>query len=354
MALKITKESGKAHSLHHLRMGGMSCWCSREFNQVKIFIWGWRFNSVRINKNTIFCLMGPTASGKTKLAADLVRHFPFEIISVDSAMVYRGMNIGTAKPTVEELKIAPHHLIDICDPHDTYSAGQFRQDAIKKIEEIFARGNIPLLVGGTMLYFRVLQFGISNLPRSDEQVRTIIREQRDKIGLEGLYLRLQQIDPQTAVSIAKTDGQRIQRALEVYELTGKTLSELQRIFPPEVLPYTTVSIAISPADILDLRKKIKTRFAEMLRLGFIEEVEALYRREDLHIDLPSVRTVGYRQIWQYLAGQLSYEQMLELVPIITGRLAKRQLTWLRSWPMIHWFDSDSSRLLYNVMGLLDS
>lgn len=293
--------------------------------------------------------MGPTASGKTALAMKLIERFPFEIISVDSAMVYRGMDIGTAKPTAEELRLAPHHLIDICDPQESYSAGKFRVDAIAKIEEVFARGHIPLLVGGTMLYFRVLQFGISNLPQADEKTRAKIAGQKEEFGLDALYLRLQKIDPETAARVSKTDSQRIGRALEVYELTGKSLSELKLISPPEVLPYPTVNIALAPSDITNLRSKIKARFNQMLELGFIEEVEKLYKRGDLHLDLPALRAVGYRQIWQYLSGQIGYAQMLDLVPIATGQLAKRQLTWLRSWQKINWFDSDDPHSLDNIM-----
>lgn len=296
--------------------------------------------------------MGPTAAGKTALAMELVERFPFEIISVDSAMIYREMDIGTAKPTAEELLVAPHHLINIHDPKEVYSVGQFREDAIIKIEDIFARDKIPLLVGGTMLYFRVLQSGISNLPQSNEEVRTKISRQKDELGLEALYLKLQEIDPETAMRLSKTDSQRIQRALEVYELTGKSLSELKLTSPPEVLQYPIVNIALAPSDMTNLRSKIKTRFAQMLDLGFVEEVEKLYKRGDLDMNLPSIRTVGYRQIWQYLLGQVSYEQVLETVPLVTGQLAKRQLTWLRSWKETYWLDSDDAHLLNNAMRLI--
>jgi len=303
----------------------------------------------RRSAKKIFCIMGQTAAGKTLLAARLAKHFPFDIISVDSAMIYCGMNIGTAKPTVAELKITPHHLIDICDPSEIYSAGQFCQDAVTKIEEIFARGRVPLLVGGTMLYFHALQHGISNLPRSDEEVRAKIKEDKDKFGLEELYLRLQKIDPETAAKVSSTDSQRIQRALEVYEITGKSLSELKFISPPKPLPYQVENIILAPLDIRNLRRKIRKRFDQMIELGFIEEVQQLYSRGDLNPDLPSIRTVGYRQVWQYLSGQINYDQMLELVPIATNQLAKRQLTWLRSWKDTSWFDSDSAELISLVM-----
>jgi len=304
-------------------------------------------------EHKIFCLMGPTAAGKTWLAMELTKRLPFDIISVDSGMIYRGMDIGTAKPTADQLHIAPHHLIDICDPKESYSAGQFRYDALQKVQEIFAKGRLPLLVGGTMLYFRVLQQGISNLPRSNEAVRAKIKSEKDRVGLGALYLRLQKIDPKAAARISQTDSQRIQRALEVYELTGKTLSELQFISPPDVLPYEVVNIIAVPTDMQSLQRKIKERFKEMLNLGFIDEVRQLYDRGDLNHDLPSMRTVGYRQIWQYLSGQVSYEDMLELVHIATRQLAKRQLTWLRGWNDAKWFDSDDSALIINVMNLIN-
>lgn len=293
--------------------------------------------------------MGPTAAGKTKLALELAKRLPFEIISVDSGMIYCGMDIGTAKPSADQLQICPHHLIDICDPKEIYSAGQFRQDALQKIQEIFAKGHIPLLVGGTMLYFRVLEQGISNLPKADKEVRAKIKLEKDRLGLKTLYLRLQKIDPKTAMVISQADSQRIQRALEVYELTGKSLSELQAISPPEALPYEVVNIIIAPSDANTLRYKIKERFNEMLKLGFIDEVRSLYYRKDLHSDLPSMRAVGYRQICQYLAGRISYGEMLTLVPIATRQLAKRQLTWLKRWRNAKWFDSEDHSLLSDIM-----
>lgn len=306
------------------------------------------------NRNHIFCLMGPTASGKTALAIELTKRFPFNIISVDSAMVYRDMDIGTAKPTLEELKIAPHRLINICDPSEAYSAGQFRQDAIAEIEKILAQGRIPLLVGGTMLYFRVLQQGISNLPQADKEVRAQIAAQIEKFGLAEVYQELQKIDPQTAATIKKTDSQRIRRALEVFKITGKSLSELKSVSPPQKLPFKFINIAVAPLERSDLQEKINLRFKKMLKLGFVEEVERLYKRSDLHFDLPSIRMVGYRQAWQYFAGQITYDQMLQQVPIATRQLAKRQLTWLRSWPGIKWFDSEKSIQILNfILQLID-
>jgi tRNA dimethylallyltransferase len=300
------------------------------------------------NQNQIFCLMGPTAAGKTALAIELVEKFPFEIISVDSGMIYRGMDIGTAKPTSDELKAAPHYLIDICDVSENYSAGQFRDDALVKIEDIFARGKVPLLVGGTMLYFRTLQQGISDLPKSTKEIRDKITAELERVGVEGLYQQLQKTDPQTATKLKPTDSQRIQRAMEVFHLTGKTLSELQRISPPQKLPYKAINIAVTPSDRSFLHDKINRRFLEMMRLGFIEEVEQLYKRGDLKLSLPSMRSVGYRQVWQYLAGQITRDQMLEQIPIATRQLAKRQLTWLRTWPEIRFFDSENQNLLAEV------
>ncbi len=284
--------------------------------------------------------MGPTASGKTVLALELAKRFPLEIISVDSAMVYRGLDIGAAKPTLEERQSVSHHLIDIRDPAELYSVGQFRRDALQKIEEIFSRDKIPLLVGGTVMYFHVLQHGISNLPKSDEATRAKIETEKEKFGLDELFKRLQKIDPQMAEKLKPTDSQRIQRALEVYEITGRTLTELQAGSTSDKLPYEVTNIIVSPSSMDRVRAKVNRRFQEMLKKGFVEEVDGLFKRGDLSQSLPSMKTVGYRQIWQYLAGEISYDQMLELVPIATGQLAKRQLTWLRKWEDAQWFDSD--------------
>lgn len=296
--------------------------------------------------------MGPTASGKTELALNLAEQHPFEIISVDSAMVYRGMDIGTAKPTREERQRVKHHLIDICDAQDIYSAGQFRRDALIKIEEIFALGKVPLLVGGTMLYFRVLAHGISELPKSSKEIRSKIQMRLEQFGVEHLYQELAKIDPQTAKKLHATDKQRIVRALEVYEASGKKLSELQLISKPQSLPYEIVNIVISPRDIAQIRHKIKERLNKMLKLGFIDEVRKLHARRDLNSDLPSIRTVGYRQVWQYLSGEISHDVMVEMILIKTGHLAKRQLTWLKSWSDLNWFESDDQFLLQRIQGLM--
>lgn len=302
--------------------------------------------------STIICLIGPTAAGKTKLAIELVCNFPCEIISVDSGMIYRGMDIGTAKPTREEQTLAPHHLLDICDPKDSYSAAQFRKDAIAAIAEILHKGKIPLLVGGTMLYFKVLLEGISPLPNADPEIRAQITKQAELYGWEFMHNKLAQIDPRTAARLNTADSQRIQRALEVYELTGKSISELCTANPPQPLHYKTVKIALLSQDRDVLRQKIDLRFKSMLDSGFIEEVEKLYKRGDLHSDMPSMRAVGYRQVWNYLAGKINYNEMREQVINATNQLAKRQLTWLRGWDDLERFYSNDANLRNKMFELL--
>lgn len=292
--------------------------------------------------------MGPTASGKTDLAVNLVQTFPFEIISVDSGMIYRGMDIGTAKPDVDQLAIAQHRLINICDPSASYSAAQFREDALKEIDSIFAIEKTPLLVGGTMLYFKVLQQGISPLPGCDVAVRAKITEDANKYGWQYLHERLQSIDPVSAFKISIADTQRIQRALEIYEITGKSISELCALNPPQPIPYKVVNIALLPKDRDWLRERIALRLKLMLQHGFVEEVESLYKRGDLHPDLPAMRAVGYRQVWSYLAGEINYNEMQEQIFFATCQLAKRQLTWLKSWENVNYFDCDDKDLLAKV------
>lgn len=287
-------------------------------------------------RKTIICLMGPTAAGKTALALQLVRELPCSIISVDSGMIYRDMDIGTAKPTFAEQRLAPHRLIDICDPQETYSAARFRRDAVQAIEEIFREGHIPLLVGGTMLYFKVLQYGISPLPVADARIRAELSAiaMQHAEGWQHLHARLQQVDAAAAQRIAPNDAQRIQRALEVYAITGKSMSELHTAHPPIALPYRVLNVVLTPPLLrvdADLQRKIETRLQLMLQQGFVDEVRRLYTRGDLHVDLPALRTVGYRQVWQYLAGAMDYATMQERIVIATRQLAKRQLTWLRSW-----------------------
>jgi len=288
----------------------------------------------------VICLMGPTASGKTPLAIEIAQHFPCEIISVDSAMVYREMDIGTAKPTPDVLRIVPHRLINILDPAQAYSAGQFCTDALREIEEVICKGKIPLLVGGTMLYFRVLQQGLAPLPVANQTIRLTLATRAKQEGWEALYAYLETVDPHAAACIHPSDKQRIQRALEVYELTGQPLTLLQKE-TNSLSHYTMHYVAISPRDRSVLHTRIAERFQHMLALGLIDEVKQLYARGDLSIELPSMRSVGYRQVRSYLAGDYSYETMHEKAVAATRQVAKRQLTWLRSWPQLTWFTYDS-------------
>jgi tRNA dimethylallyltransferase len=281
-------------------------------------------------------IMGPTASGKTASALAIAERIPAEIISVDSALVYRGMDIGTAKPTREELAAAPHHLIDILDPLDSYSVAQFRKDTLRLVEEISARGKLPLLVGGTMLYFKGLADGLDDLPGADPEVRAALDEEAARLGWPAMHARLAAIDPETAARLAPADSQRIQRALEIYTLSGKPMSELLSLREKTDLPFDLLSFALEPSDRAVLHKRIARRFDIMLEEtpqgNLITEVEALRRRGDLHLGLPSIRCVGYRQAWEYLDGTIDYATMRETGIIATRQLAKRQLTWLRSMP----------------------
>jgi tRNA dimethylallyltransferase len=293
--------------------------------------------------------MGPTASGKTALAVELVRAFPCDIISVDSAMVYRGMDIGTAKPDAEILAVAPHRLIDIRDPAEPYSAAEFRTDALREIEAIIAQGRIPLLVGGTMLYFHALQRGLSVLPGADAQIRAQLLKQSQKEGLFALHEQLRQIDPESAQRIHPNDPQRLLRALEVYRLTGYSLTKhYRRDRMDSILPGRMVNLVLAPCDRSLLAERIADRFQQMLEQGFVAEVEHFFQRADLTVDTPAMRAVGYRQVWNYLAGLNSYEQMQERAVIATRQLAKRQLTWLRSWEETVWFDSEERALIQKV------
>ena len=296
---------------------------------MKIFLFGLK-NKMSSSLPKIICLMGPTASGKTDLAIYLTEHFPVDIISVDSAMVYRGLNIGSAKPSVEELQKAPHRLIDVVDPLEIYSAARFRKDALKEIAKIIEAGRIPLLVGGTMLYFRALLQGLSELPESDEVIRKKLEQQAKEIGWEKMHQRLAEVDVEAAARIHPNDPQRISRALEVYEMTGTAMSQLQKEQKAEPLPYQVLKLALIPSDRALLHQRIEKRFSQMLEQGFIDEVKTLRNRGDLHQDLPAIRAVGYRQVWDYLGGIIDYTEMQERGVIATRQLAKRQLTWLRS------------------------
>ena len=284
-------------------------------------------------------LMGPTASGKTDLAIQLRQQLPVEVISVDSALIYRGMDIGTAKPSKAELALAPHRLIDICDPSESYSAANFRTDALREMQEISAQGKIPLLVGGTMLYYKALLEGLSPLPSADEKVRSEIEAKAALIGWGGLHQELSKIDPISAQRINPNDSQRINRALEVFYLTGKTLTELTAQ-KGEALPYNILQFAIAPEQREVLHLRIEQRFHKMIELGFQQEVEKLYRRADLNENLPSIRCVGYRQMWEYLRGDYDHDEMVFRGICATRQLAKRQITWLRGWTSpIQWLDS---------------
>ena len=284
-------------------------------------------------------LMGPTASGKTDLAIQLRQQLPVEVISVDSALIYRGMDIGTAKPSKAELALAPHRLIDICDPAESYSAMNFRHDALREMQDITAQGKIPLLVGGTMLYYKALLEGLSPLPSADEKVRSEIEAKAALIGWGGLHQELTKIDPISAQRINPNDSQRINRALEVFYLTGKTLTELTAQ-KGEALPYDILQFAIAPEQREVLHLRIEQRFHKMIELGFQQEVEKLYHRPDLNENLPSIRCVGYRQMWEYLRGDYDHDEMVFRGICATRQLAKRQITWLRGWTSpIQWLDS---------------
>ena len=287
--------------------------------------------------------MGPTAAGKTDIAIDWVAKYPCDIISVDSALVYRGMDIGTAKPSAAILQKAPHRLIDILEPTQRYSAADFCADAIREIENIIAEQRIPLLVGGTMLYYHALQRGLAVLPPANLEIRKQLNNEMKQLGVAALYQRLAEIDRDAAQRIKPTDWQRVQRALEVYLLTGKTLSALQQHTVP-LTNYEFINIAVIPAIRQQLHQRIATRFHNMLAEGLIEEIENLKTRYTLSLDLPAMRAVGYRQVWEYLDGAYSKEVMIEKGIAATRQLAKRQLTWLRSWPEIRFYPLNPVKL----------
>lgn len=283
-------------------------------------------------------LMGPTASGKTALAIELCQSLPCEIISVDSALIYRDMDIGTAKPDATELRLAPHRLIDILDPAQSYSAADFRSDALREMRDISDRGNIPLLVGGTMMYYKMLLDGMSALPEANAGIRAEIEAQAAQNGWQTLHDELSQIDPVSAERIHPNDPQRLTRALEVFRLSGKTMTELSAV-RSDPLPYHVHQFAIAPTDRQVLHQRIAQRFELMLEQGFEEEVRQLFARGDLHLDLPSMRCVGYRQMWEYILGNCDFEEMKFKGIAATRQLAKRQLTWLRGWKNVHWLDT---------------
>ena len=285
-------------------------------------------------------LMGPTASGKTDLAIRLRQKFPVEIISVDSALIYKGMDIGTAKPDQSELALAPHRLIDILDPSEAYSAADFRRDALREMQAIADQGKIPLLVGGTMLYYKALLEGLSPLPAADPAIRQQIDDEAKQFGWAHLHQQLQDIDPVSAQRIHPNDPQRLSRALEVYRISGKTLTELTQT-KGEALPFRVKQFAIAPKERAELHRRIELRFEKMVEAGFEQEVTALYQRDDLHPDLPSIRCVGYRQMWDYLDGNGTLDEAIFRGICATRQLAKRQITWLRSWDDLTWLDSEN-------------
>ena len=299
-------------------------------------------------KPNAIVITGPTACGKSDLAIEIARTYSMEIVSVDSALVYRTMDIGTAKPGAKVRQEIVHHLIDIRDPADPYSAAEFRTDAIKVIEEIHNRGKLPLLVGGTMLYLKALKDGIADLPPADAQVRTRILEQAESEGWPALHKKLQRVDPEAALRISCNDPQRLQRALEVYEITGETITALHRLQRSEC-PFHLIEVAVMPVDRKALHQRIVVRFDEMLARGFIAEVQELYERGDLNPELPSIKAVGYRQAWAYLEGHIDYETMREKAVIATRQLAKRQYTWLRRWKNLHLVDSPNPAQVLKIL-----
>ena len=302
----------------------------------------------------IVFLMGPTASGKTALAMDLYDHLPCEIVSVDSALIYRDMNIGTAKPDAEMLARYPHRLIDLRDPAQAYSAAEFRADALAEIARIHRAGKIPLLTGGTMLYFHALLNGLATLPEADPEVRQRIEAEAAEKGWSAIHARLAEIDPQSAERLNPNDSQRLQRALEVYEITGRSMTEHWAEQQAQRLDSPVVSLSVMPPERSVLHERIAQRFQIMLEQGFEEEVRALWERGDLDLSMPSVRCVGYRQMWEYFSGQWDYETMQFKGVVATRQLAKRQITWLRSWENLNWLDTNDRDITSKALKLINS
>lgn len=299
-------------------------------------------------------IMGPTASGKTALACDLFDKLDCELISVDSALVYKDMNVGTAKPTSEELAQYPHHLIDIRDAAEPYSAADFRKDALALMADITARGKIPVLVGGTMLYFKFLLEGSAKLPMADETVREKIEALVAEHGKQHIHKLLSEVDPESAARLNPNDPQRVQRAYEVYLISGKTLTQHWAEQEEQPLQYNVVQFAIAPEERSVLHERIELRFNQMIEQGFEAEVKALHMRDDLHEDLPSIRAVGYRQMWDYLEGRLDFDEMIYRGVVATRQLAKRQMTWLRSWDNLHWLDSLDENKTEKALAIIQS
>jgi tRNA dimethylallyltransferase len=296
----------------------------------------------------VICLMGPTASGKTALAMALHDALPCDIISVDSALVYRDMNIGTAKPTAEELAKYPHRLIDLIDASESYSAADFCRDALAEIEKIRANNRIPLLVGGTMMYFKSLIDGISPLPSANAEIRQEIENEASEHGWEYLHQQLTNIDPVSAERIHQNDPQRLIRALEVYRITGKSMTELTKV-KGQKLSGDVLQFAIAPKERKDLHARIALRFEQMIAQDFQSEVVKLKQRDDLHENLPSIRCVGYRQMWEYLDNEVDHDEMVFKGICATRQLAKRQLTWLRNWPNLQWLHMEDENNLELIL-----
>ena len=298
-------------------------------------------------------LMGPTASGKTNAAVKLLQNFPMEIISVDSALVYQGMDIGTAKPDAETLQAAPHHLINLIPPTEAYSAARFRRDALRLMAEITARGKVPLLVGGTMLYFKALENGLSGLPAANQDVRTLLDQQAEEIGWPAMHEQLAQVDPETAARLMPNDMQRIQRALEVYEISGETMTALYAKQSSEMLPYDLLKVALVPSDRKVLHERIALRFEQMLAEGLVDEVKSiLVQFPTLSAESTSMRCVGYRQVLAHLNGDYDLAELRNKGVFATRQLAKRQLTWLRGMDDMHTVDClnvNYCDLIFNII-----
>jgi tRNA dimethylallyltransferase len=305
-------------------------------------------------KSPAIFLMGPTASGKTGVAVELVQKLPVELISVDSALVFRDMDIGTAKPDAATLTRAPHHLIDIISPTEAYSAAAFRKDALRLMADITARGKIPLLVGGTMLYFKALREGLSPLPQADAEVRAKLDEIIAQHGIEHLHAELAKVDTVTAARLHSTDTQRVQRAMEIYLVSGKPMSELIKQQEQNPLPYRILPIALIPSDRAVLHQRIAVRFEQMLKLGLLDELRRLREKYPLHRDMTSMRCVGYRQAWEFMEGEITEVELLEKGIAATRQLAKRQLTWLRSTPDVIEMNCLEPDLELGVFNKLDS
>ena len=306
------------------------------------------------SQSQVISIMGPTASGKTGLALELAKQIDCEIISVDSALIYKQMDIGTAKPSAEELAQVPHWLIDIVDPVENYSVAEFCQQAFDCIQDIQSRGKVPVLVGGTMMYFNALINGISKVPETDPLIRQKVNQQALEQGWDKMHAELQDIDPIVAARVHPNDPQRIGRAIEVFRMTGKNLSYWQAQKSPGLADKLQVPIrqfAIAPTDRKVLHQRIQARYGQMLDAGFIDEVMELRNRGDLNLNMPSMRCVGYRQVWQYLDNEYEYQEMVEKGVAATRQLAKRQFTWLRSWQSVSWLDTFGKTNVAKIVGL---